>query len=113
MKVTDKPYAEGLDGTSQAGAAKGKAKASKTANAGAASALGETSSAKVKLSDRAKDIKKIKEAVNSQPDVDEAKIAKFKNLIASGKYNVDSAKVADKMVDEHAYGDLFKADTED
>jgi len=57
-------------------------------------------SARVDLSSRAQDVKKATNIANSAPDVDEAKVAKYQNLIDSGKYKVDSAKVADKMVDE-------------
>ena len=113
MKVTEKQYTESMDGTSAAKSAKNKGRASKTAGAESLASLGESSSAKVKLSDRAQDMKKIRSVVDNTPDVDEAKIAKFKGLIASGKYKVDADKIADKMVDEHAYGELFKADTED
>lgn len=65
-------------------------------------------SAKVELSDRVKDMGKIRDAVNSTPDVDEAKVAKFKSLINSGQYKVDAGKVADKMVDEIAYQSIFE-----
>lgn len=67
-------------------------------------------SAKVKLSDKARDIKKIRDAVDSMPDVDEAKVAKYKSLIQQGKYKVDAEKVADKLVDEYAYGDVLSKD---
>jgi flagellar biosynthesis anti-sigma factor FlgM len=72
----------------------------------------ELGSAKVKLSDRAQDMKKIKSAVDAAPEADEAKIAKFKSLIANGQYKVDSKAVADKMVDEHAYNDFFNGGEE-
>jgi negative regulator of flagellin synthesis FlgM len=57
-------------------------------------------SAKVQLSERMKQINKAKEIVASTPDVDEAKVAKFRALIDQGKYNVDAEKVADRLVDE-------------
>jgi negative regulator of flagellin synthesis FlgM len=116
MKVTDKQYTESMDGSAQAKAAKHKGRAGKanaTSPSDMLSGMGESSSAKVKLSERATDMKKVREIVDSQPDVDEAKIAKFKNLINSGQYKVNAEKVADKMVDEHAYGELFRASTED
>ncbi len=64
-------------------------------------------SAKVQLSERVQDMKKIREQINKTPDVDEAKVAKYKALIAKGEYKPDAKKVADKMVDEHAYSALF------
>lgn len=56
---------------------------------------------KVELSSRAQDVKKIKDIATSAPDVDSAKVEKFKQLIAEGKYKVDAKAVADRMVDEH------------
>ena len=61
--------------------------------------LGESS--KVELSPRAQDAKRIKEIAMAAPDVDEAKVAKFRALIDEGKYKVDAKDIADRMVDEH------------
>ena len=61
----------------------------------------DSSSAKIQLSDRAQEAKKIKELALSAPDVDTAKVEKFRKLIDEGKYIVDSKGVADRMVDEH------------
>jgi negative regulator of flagellin synthesis FlgM len=58
-------------------------------------------------------MKKIRAAVDATPDVDEAKVAKYKSMLAKGEYKVDSKAVADKMVDEHAYNDFFGTNTED
>lgn len=55
---------------------------------------------KVNLSDRALEAKKIKELAMAAPDVDQAKVEKFRKLIDEGKYKVDANAVADKMVDE-------------
>lgn len=56
---------------------------------------------KVSLSPRAQELKKVKDMVGSIDEVDEAKVAKFQQLIDAGKYKVDAEKIADKMVDEH------------
>jgi negative regulator of flagellin synthesis FlgM len=61
----------------------------------------ESSSARIQLSDRAQEAKKIKELALATPDVDMAKVEKFRKLIDEGKYIVDSKAVADRMVDEH------------
>ncbi len=53
------------------------------------------------LSDRARDIKQIKELATAAPDVDEVKVAKFKKLIADGQYKVDSQALAEKMLNEY------------
>ena len=57
-------------------------------------------SAKVELSPRAQEMKKIKELAVSAPDVDEAKVKKFQELIDKGLYKVDAKSVADRMVDD-------------
>lgn len=57
-------------------------------------------SARVNVSQNARDIHKIKELAMQAPDVDQEKVNKFKNLIASGQYKVNAQAIADKMVDE-------------
>ncbi len=57
-------------------------------------------SAQVSLSTKAQQIKKATD-IAKQDSVDEKKIAYFQNLIDSGKYKVDAANVADKLVDDH------------
>ena len=59
------------------------------------------SAAKVDLSPRAQDMKRIKEIAMAAPEVNAEKVAKFQKLIDEGKYKVDANAVADKMVDEH------------
>lgn len=89
------------ESTAAAGAKKPSTdKAGGDAKADFISAL-DNSSARVNVSDRARDAQKIREVVAGTPDVDEAKVAKFKALINSGKYQTDAKAIADKMVDEH------------
>ncbi len=63
-------------------------------------ALGGTEASKVEISERSQDIRQIKELAKASPDIDQAKIDKFRRLIDEGKYKVDAKAVADKMVDE-------------
>lgn len=71
------------------------------AKADALSELGKNNaSSKVDVSPRAQEAKRIKELAMAAPDVDEAKVAKFRQLIDDGKYKVDAKAVADRMVDE-------------
>ncbi len=105
MKVNDKTGLVGADATSTTKSI-GKKTGSK-ANKSEGSEADRLGSAKIELSERAQDIKKIRNAMGSSPDVDEVKVAKFKNLIASGQYKVDAEKTADKMVDEMAYQSIF------
>ena len=73
-----------------------KNKNGKADRAGSASPL----SAQVNLSAQAQQIKKATE-IAKDDSIDEKRVAMFQNLIDSGKYNVDAAKVADKLVDDH------------
>lgn len=109
MKV-DRPNTEHIEGSNAAHSESVKKRGKILTPTGTASpdkVSGDLGSAKVKLSERAQDMKKIRNAVDAAPEADEAKIAKFKSLIANGEYKVDSKAVADKMVDEHAYSDFF------
>ncbi|MES3036469.1 MAG: flagellar biosynthesis anti-sigma factor FlgM [Bdellovibrionota bacterium] len=56
---------------------------------------------KVDVSPKAQEAKRIKELAMAAPDVDEAKVAKFRSLIDSGNYKIDAKAIADRMVDEH------------
>ncbi len=67
-------------------------------------------SAKVDLSPKAQEAKKAFEIAKNTPDVDEAKVAKFRELIDSGKYKVDSKAVAEKMLDEELKQSFFDAE---
>lgn len=58
-------------------------------------------SARVEVSSRAQDARRVKELAMAAPDVDEMKVAKFRQLIDEGKYKVDAKAVADRLVDEH------------
>jgi negative regulator of flagellin synthesis FlgM len=59
-----------------------------------------TTTEKVDLSAKAKDILRIKQIMDQTPDVREAKVQELKRQIDSGTYTVDTDKVADKMVGE-------------
>ena len=55
---------------------------------------------KVDLSTKAKDIQQARTALNSTPDVREAKVQEIKTQVDMGTYNVNAGKIADKMVNE-------------
>jgi negative regulator of flagellin synthesis FlgM len=110
MKVTDKTSAEHADGAQKTHSTKRKSHTTSASHPEKISSSDEMGSAKVKLSDRAQDMKKIRAAVDASPDVDEAKVQKFKSMLAKGEYKVDSKAVADKMVDEHAYNEFFNTE---
>lgn len=105
MKITHNKVGQNLNLTDSARSDKAdgiKNKATGATNKGdvlSSSSLGESS--RVELSPRAQEAKRIKELAMSAPDVDEAKVAKFRKLIDEGKYQVDAKAIAEKMVDEH------------
>jgi negative regulator of flagellin synthesis FlgM len=56
---------------------------------------------KVSLSDASKDMKLVKEAVASAPDIRSEKVDPIKQEVASGKYKVNADKVAEKLIGSH------------
>ncbi len=56
---------------------------------------------KVEVSSRAKDAAQARSIAASAPDVREDKVAKLKQAVQGGNYEVDANRVADRMVDEH------------
>ena len=114
MKVSNHTQSQ-IQGQTNATNAKSKAGASRVG--GASDAKSDLKSlapdaeavgaAKLELSSKARELNRAKEIAKAGPDVDEARIAKFQQLIDSGKYKVNSQQVADKMVDEHVKNALF------
>lgn len=107
MKITHNKVGQNLNLTDsgKADKATGAAKKSTPENIGTKSDALESSSlgssTKVELSPRAQEAKRIKEIAMAAPDVDEAKVAKFREMIDKGTYKVNAEAIADKMVDEH------------
>lgn len=105
MKITHNKVGQNLNLTDSSKADKADGLKNKATGAAdkvdalSSSSLGESS--RVELSPRAQEAKRIKELATAAPDVDEAKVAKFRKMIDEGKYNVDAKAIADKMVDEH------------
>jgi flagellar biosynthesis anti-sigma factor FlgM len=59
------------------------------------------SDVKTEISSKSKEFANAKALANSAPDVRADKIAELKRRIADKSYKVDSAAVADKLVDDH------------
>jgi negative regulator of flagellin synthesis FlgM len=55
---------------------------------------------KVDLSSKAKDIQRIKQAIDEIPDIREGKVQDLKAQIDAGTYKVNTDKLAEKMVGE-------------
>ncbi len=52
----------------------------------------------VTLTDSARSLQKIEEAIAKAPVVDSAKVAAIKQAVGSGTYQIDSGRVADKLL---------------
>ena len=59
-----------------------------------------SSSTTVNLSERAQQMSKAKE-IASKPSFNSEKVARLQSMIDNGTYKVDSAAVADRLVDSH------------
>jgi negative regulator of flagellin synthesis FlgM len=55
---------------------------------------------KVDLSTKAKDLLQIKNAVSQLPEIREEKVQDLRTQIEKGVYNVNSGKIAEKMIGE-------------
>ena len=86
--------------TQQAQADNNKSIKGKSMKSNMASKSSALSSAQMSLSSKAQQMKKATDIAKAD-NVDEKKVAYFQNLIDSGKYQMDSAKIADKLVDDH------------
>ena len=61
------------------------------------------SSDHVTLTDSARSLQKIEEAIAKAPVVDTAKVASIKQAVSSGTYQIDTGRVADKLLQfEHS-----------
>ncbi len=102
MKVNNDVNQAAINGisTSKSSGANKKGKVEKDFSKEAPSLEAKNASAKVQLSERAQEMKKIKELAMQAPSVDSEKVKRLQELIDKGQYKVDSKKVADKMVDD-------------
>jgi negative regulator of flagellin synthesis FlgM len=68
------------------------------AAAGTVSTAAAQSSDHVTLTDSARSLQKIEEAIAKAPVVDTAKVAAIKQAVSSGTYQIDTGRVADKLL---------------
>ena len=62
---------------------------------------------KVELSAKARDIQKIKKALDNVPDIRGEKVAQLKRSIEEGTYNVKAENVARKMLKENLLDEIL------
>ena len=63
-----------------------------------ADAKGGTGQDEVVLSSRSEEVNQIKQQLNQLPEVDEQKVARLREQINNGSYNINSQQVADKIL---------------
>ena len=84
-----------------------RSQASQTVNSTAVSNATSTKGSTVDISDDARFMQKALEVAKTTPTNTE-KVANLKKLVTSGQYKVDTAKLADKLLDEHLNTDFGK-----
>jgi len=83
--------------------------ASKTPQDQKASGLGKTSlGAEVEISEHAQLMKQASDIAKSAPEIRQDRVNSLKKSIQDGTYQIDSAAVADRLVDEHFRHDFGK-----
>jgi negative regulator of flagellin synthesis FlgM len=55
---------------------------------------------RVELSDRSKEVAELMNAINQLPEVRTDKVKAMKEAIESGNYNIDTLKIAEKLLSE-------------
>ena len=59
-----------------------------------------TKSDQVSISNEAKEIQNIKETLEDKPEIRQEKVDQIKNQIQNGTYQVDSQKIAEKIISD-------------
>ena len=109
MKVTQNPIPNtGLEKTKATDKAQAN-RAAEEAAKGTKTPAG-LGGAAVEISDQALLMKQARELVNAAPDIRADKVSDLKRRIKDGSYKVDTAAVADKIVDEHLSSGFGKND---
>jgi negative regulator of flagellin synthesis FlgM len=92
------PVNSGRTGSAQSGGQNEAITAKQTTSVPAEQAQASKSGESVQLSREAQQLQKISEKLRDQPTVDNERVAQLKQAIADGSYQVDSQRVASKLL---------------
>jgi negative regulator of flagellin synthesis FlgM len=92
------PANSGRTGSAQSAGQNEATTAKKTSSPPAEQAQASKSGESVQLSREAQQLQKISEKLRDQPSVDNERVAQLKQAIADGSYQVDSQRVASKLL---------------
>lgn len=84
--------------SNQAGATAGKRDLSERPAADTQNTSAPAADSQVKLSNQAQQLQAIEERLRELPEVDTARVEKIKQAIADGSYQIDSTRIADKLI---------------
>jgi negative regulator of flagellin synthesis FlgM len=100
--VTNKIGSGGVDNRPvQVGSDRGVKRPKDSADAGSSAAAKPVESAGdagVRITDSARQLAALEQAIRELPDVDEARVAKVRAAIADGTYQVSPERIADKLI---------------
>lgn len=71
---------------------------SRTSDAGARPAPGKSTASPVHITDQARRLATLEQAVQSTPIVNEARVAEIRDAIEAGRYEVSPQRIADKLL---------------
>ena len=84
--------------SNQAGATAGKRDLSERPTADTQNTGAPAADSQVKLSNQAQQLQAIEERLRELPEVDTARVEKIKQAIADGSYQIDSTRIAEKLI---------------
>ena len=97
--MTNKIGSGGVDNRPvQIATERGVKRAGEAADAAAAPAKVTASGDGVRITDSARQLAALEQAIRSMPDVNEAKVNEIRGAIANGTYQVSPERIADKLI---------------